>query len=78
MPVCDTPTTPKPSGCESPMVSDRKTYAQIVEQRQKAVHEHQAQMQRWAVEVTEQLHNERSKFLEEFDENDKRIFGLNP
>jgi hypothetical protein len=58
------------------MPADRKTYAQIVEQRQKDAHEHQAQMQRWAVEVTEQLNRERSKFMEEFTENDRRLFGV--
>lgn len=60
------------------MASDRKTYAQIVEQRQKEAHERLTEIQTWSVEVTEQLHNEHSKFLEEFDENEKRIFGLIP
>jgi hypothetical protein len=58
------------------MVSDRKTYAHLVEQRQKEARERLTQVQAWAVEVTEQLHNEHSKFMQEFDENEKRIFGL--
>jgi len=77
-PACDMPTTPRLNGCERKTDSERKTYAQLVEQRHRDAHERQAQMKRWAVEVTEQLHNERSKFMEEFDENDRRIFGLIP
>jgi len=54
------------------------TFAQIMAQRQKEAHELQRQYQDWAVEVTEELANQRSKFLEEFDENEKRIFCLIP
>jgi hypothetical protein len=74
--VSGTPTTPRLNGCETRTDSERKAYAQIVEQRQRQAHERLAEVQAWAVEVTERLHNERSKFLEEFDENDKRIFGV--
>lgn len=76
IPVSDTPTTPRLNGCETRTDSERNTYAQIVEQRQQEARERLAQMQAWEVEVTEQLHNERSKFLEEFDETEKRILGL--
>jgi len=76
MPVSDTPTMPRLNGCETRTDSDRKTYAQIVEHRQQEAHERQKEAQAWAVKVSEQLHNERSKFLEEFDENEKRIFGV--
>jgi hypothetical protein len=78
MQACATPTTPKPSGCETKTGSDRKTYAQIVERRQKEARDRLTEMQTWAVDVTEQLHNEQSKFLQEFDENEKRMFGLIP
>lgn len=76
--ACATTTTPRPSEYESPVVSDRKAYAQIVEQRHKEAHERLTQMQKWAVDVTEQLMNEQSSFLKEFDENEKRMFGLIP
>jgi ribosomal protein L9 len=76
MPVCDTPTTPKPNGCESPMVSDRKTYAHLMEQRHKEAHEREARAKAWAAEVTEQLANQQSSFLKDFNETEQRIFGL--
>lgn len=52
------------------------TFAQIMERRQQEAHEHEKQAKAWAAEVTEQLANERSKFMEDFTENDRRIFGL--
>jgi len=58
------------------MNSDRITYAQIEAQRQKEAHEREEQARAWAREVTEQLANERSKFLEEFSEAEARILGL--
>lgn len=58
------------------MEIDRITYAQTVAQRQKEAHEREAQAKAWAAEVTEQLANERSEFMKDFDENEQRIFGL--
>ena len=53
-----------------------KTYAQIVEQRQREARQRQKEAQAWAVKVSEELANQRSKFLEEFDDNERRTFGL--
>jgi len=61
------PTTSKPNEFETPMVSDRITYAQIVAQRQQEAHEREEQAKAWAAEVTEELMNQRCKFLEEFE-----------
>lgn len=52
------------------------TYAQIIAQRQQEAHERELQAKSWSVEVTERLANEQSKFMEDFDENEQRIFGL--
>jgi hypothetical protein len=57
------------------MDSDRITYAQIVAQRQKEAHEREEQAKAWAAEVTEQLANESSAFLKDFNEAEQRIFG---
>jgi len=59
-------------------MSDRKTFAQIQAERHRQAREDAEQWQRWSQEVTEQLHNERCKFMDEFDENEKRLFGLIP
>jgi predicted GIY-YIG superfamily endonuclease len=56
------------------MEIDRITYAQIVARRQQEAHEREAQAKAWAAEVTEQLANEQSEFMKDFDENEKRIF----
>ena len=58
------------------MNSDRITFAQIMTRRQQEAHEREERAKAWAAEVTEQLTNEHSKFLEDFDENDKRVFGV--
>lgn len=58
------------------MEIDRITYAQITAQRQKETREHEEQARAWAANVTEQLANEQSKFMKDFDENEQRIFGL--
>ena len=58
------------------MEIDRITYAQITAQRQKEAHEREAQAKAWAAEVTEQLANEQSAFLKDFDDAEKRILGL--
>ena len=58
------------------MKSERITWAQIQAQRQKEAHEREEQMKAWSAEVTEQLANQQSKFLKEFDENEQRIFGV--
>jgi ribosomal protein L9 len=57
-------------------MNDRITYAQIVAQRQKEAHEREEQARAWAASVTEQLANEQSKFAKDFDEEQRRIFGL--
>lgn len=58
------------------MTSDRITFAQLMARRQQEANEREEQAKAWAAEVTEQLANERSTFLEDFDENEKRLFGL--
>jgi len=67
---------PKPSDFEKPMVSDRKTFAQIQAERHRQAREDAEQWQRWSQEVTEQLYNERSKFADEFTEAEQRINDL--
>lgn len=57
------------------MDSSRITYAQIEAQRQKEAHEREAQAKAWAREVTEELANQQSKFMAEFNEAEQRIFG---
>jgi hypothetical protein len=57
-------------------VSDRITYAQIVARRQQEAHERERQAREWSAAVTEQLANEQSKFLKDFDETEQRILGL--
>lgn len=52
------------------------TFAQIMERRQHEMHEREVDAQRWSQEVTEQLANQRSKFLEDFTAEQKRIFGV--
>lgn len=51
------------------------TFAQIMERRHQKMHEREQQATAWAAEVTEQLANEQSKFLKDFDEAEQRIFG---
>lgn len=58
------------------MNQERVTYAQIVAQRQQEAHERENQAKAWSAEVTEQLANERSKFLKDFTETEQRILGL--
>ena len=58
------------------MEINRITWAQIMAHRHKEAHEQDRQSKAWAAEVTEQLNNENSKFLEDFDENQQRIFGV--
>lgn len=58
------------------MDSERIAYAQIEAQRQQEAHEREEQARSWARQVTEQLANERSKFIQDFNEAEKRIFGL--
>ena len=53
-----------------------KTYAQIVEQRQREARQRQKEAQAWAVKVSEELANQRSKFMLEFTNDEKRIFGV--
>lgn len=52
------------------------TFSEIMAQRQQETHERDEQARAWAAEVTEQLANERCKFLDEFDETQARLFGL--
>jgi ribonucleotide reductase beta subunit family protein with ferritin-like domain len=58
------------------MVSERITWAQIQALRQEQSRKQEEQAKAWCAEVTEQLVNQQSKFLLEFDENERRIFGL--
>ncbi len=51
------------------------TFAQIMERRHQEMHEREQQATAWAAEVTVQLANERSKFMQDFDEAEQRIFG---
>lgn len=60
------------------MDSNRITFAQIMEQRQKEAHEREQQFREHAAATTEQLMNENSKFMKEFDEEQQRIFGYLP
>lgn len=73
-PVSDMPTTPRLKGFAMPTASE--TFAQIMARRQKEAREREGQAKAWAAEVTEQLHNEASTFLKEFDEAEQRILGL--
>lgn len=57
-------------------MTDRITFAQLMAQRHQEAHEREEQAKAWCAEVTEQLINERSKFLADFDENEQRILGL--
>lgn len=54
------------------------TFAQIMAQRQHEAHEREEEFKAWNAQVTEQLANERSKFLEDFDEEQQRVFGFLP
>lgn len=58
------------------MEVDRITYAQVTAQRHKEMHEREEQARAWTASVTEQLANEQSKFMKDFDDNEQRIFGL--
>lgn len=58
------------------MVSDRIAWAQIMAQRHKEAHEREAQAKAWAAKVTEELANQQSKFMLEFTNDEKRIFGV--
>lgn len=51
-----------------------KTFAQVMDQRQKDAREREEKAKAWAAEVTEQLANEQSKFLKDFNEAEQRIF----
>jgi hypothetical protein len=55
---------------------DRITYAQVMTRRQQEAHEREQQAKAWAAEVTEQLANEQSQFMKDFDETEQRILGL--
>jgi ribosomal protein L9 len=57
-------------------MNDRITYAQLMARRQQEAHEREQQALAWSREVTEQLANEQSQFMRDFDENERRIFGL--
>jgi hypothetical protein len=58
------------------MKTDSEAYAQLIAQRQKEAHEREAQAKAWAADVTQQLTKEHSKFLLEFTQDEKRIFGV--
>lgn len=52
------------------------SWADIMAERQRQAKECDEEAQRWSREVTEQLNAEQSKFAKDFDDNEKRIFGL--
>ena len=54
------------------------TFAQIMERRQKEAHEREEEFKAWSAQVTKQLANERSKFMQDFDEEQQRVFGFLP
>ncbi len=52
------------------------SWAEIMAERQRQAHEREQEAQAWSREVTERLHAEQSKFLQDFDEAEARIMGL--
>lgn len=50
------------------------TFAQIMSERHQEAHEREEHAKAWSAKVTEQLANERSKFIQDFDEAEQRIF----
>ena len=54
------------------------TFAQIMAQRQQEAHEREEEFKAWNAQVTEQLSNEQSKFMQDFDEEQQRLFGFLP
>lgn len=56
--------------------SEKTTWAQLVAQRQEQEHRREEEIRAWIASVSEQLANEHSTFMAEFDENQQRIFGL--
>jgi len=57
---------------------DSREWAQLTAIRQQQAREREQEMRAWAAEVRARLNSERCKFMDEFDENEKRIFGLIP
>lgn len=55
------------------MAIDRITYAQVMARRQQEAREREEQAKAWAAEVTEQLANEQSAFMQDFDATERRI-----
>jgi hypothetical protein len=51
-------------------------WADIMAERQKQAREREEEIQRWSREVTDQMHAERSAFIEDFTESEQRILGL--
>jgi hypothetical protein len=49
------------------------SWAEINEQRQREMREHEEESKAFVRRVTEQLHEQQSAFQKEFDETDKRI-----
>lgn len=57
--------------------SEKQAWAQLVAARQEQERKREEEMKAWILSVSERLANERSTFMSEFDEEQKRIFGLN-
>jgi hypothetical protein len=55
---------------------DSNTWQEIDAERRRRAKEEQDELLRWSRSVTERLMNEQSSFAREFDENERRIFGL--
>lgn len=58
------------------MKTGSRPFAKIMARRQQEAREREEQAKQWSAEVTEQLMNEQSKFMDEFTANDKRLFGV--
>lgn len=52
------------------------SWAEINEQRQREMREHEEESKAFVRRVTEQLREQQSAFEKEFDENERRIFRL--
>lgn len=52
------------------------SWAEIMAERRKEMKRHEDEANAFMRRVTEQLHEQQSAFEKEFDDNEKRIFGL--
>jgi hypothetical protein len=61
---------------EGQKVERAMSWAEIMAERHKEMKLHEDESNAFVRRVTEQLHEQQSAFEQEFDENEKRIFGL--